>query len=139
MTPDGDPSILLVSTKVDIATDYVVLKLTELGASFYRLNTEDFPLTSSSSVRISDGSEAAWRWSPDARPRVSLSNVRCVWFRRHRLPKMPEELEGAHAEYCLRESEWFIRGAVCSRELASPRVVTRRKCRRPSRRFISSP
>lgn len=123
MTTDGNPNILLVSTKVDIATDYVVLKLAELGASFYRLNTEDFPLAASSSIRIGDDDDADWRWSLDVRPQVNLSNVRCVWFRRHRLPKMPEELEGAHAEYCLRESEWFIRGAMYSRELASAGVA----------------
>ena len=123
MTIEPDPSILLVSTKVDIATDYVVLKLAELGASFYRLNTEDYPLSSSSSIRVADDRAADWRWSPDAGPRVILSNVRCVWFRRHRLPKMLEELEGAYAEYCLRESDWFIRGAMYSHELPSAGVT----------------
>ena len=124
MTTDPAPSILLVSTKVDIATDYVVLKLSGLGANFYRLNTEDFPLTASSSLRIGGTPGAAdWRWSPAAGQSIDLGGVRCVWFRRHRLPRMPEELEEAHAEYCLRESEWFIRGAVYSRELASPRVA----------------
>ncbi|HWW76959.1 MAG TPA: hypothetical protein VNZ44_16280 [Pyrinomonadaceae bacterium] len=123
MTIEPSPSILLVSTKVDIATDYVVLKLAELGASFYRLNTEDYPLASSSTIRIADDRCADWRWSPDAVPRVNLSNISCVWFRRHRLPKMPDELEGAYAEYCLRESEWFIRGAMYSRELPSAGVA----------------
>jgi glutathione synthase/RimK-type ligase-like ATP-grasp enzyme len=123
MTTDADPSILIVSTKVDIATDHVVLKLSSLDASFYRLNTEDFPLASSSSLRVGgDRGVAAWSWTPAARPDVNLAGVTCVWFRRHRLPRMPDELDAAHAEYCLRESEWFIRGAVYSLGLASPGV-----------------
>jgi glutathione synthase/RimK-type ligase-like ATP-grasp enzyme len=123
MTTDSGPSILIVSTKVDIATDHVVLKLSDLGASFYRLNTEDFPIASSSSLRIGGTREsAAWSWSAAARPSVDLADVTCVWFRRHRLPRMPDELDPAHAEYCLRESEWFIRGAVYSLGLASPSV-----------------
>lgn len=123
MTTEAVPAILLVSTKVDIATDYVVLRLSDLGANFYRLNTEDFPLASSSSVRIKGGGRPCdWRWNLNAREDINLERVRCVWFRRHRLPRMPAELNEGHTEYCLRESDWFIKGALYARELASPSV-----------------
>lgn len=43
-----------------------------------------------------------------------MASVRRIWFRRHRLPKLPAEVTRPHAEYCLREAEWFLRGALLS-------------------------
>jgi glutathione synthase/RimK-type ligase-like ATP-grasp enzyme len=113
-----------VSTKVDIATDYVVLKLSTLGADFYRLNTEDFPLEASSTIRFQrPSSPSNWLWTTATQQTIYLDDVRCIWFRRHRLPALPEEISEAHAEYCLRESDWFLRGAVLSLGLAQESVA----------------
>src|SRR5438552_9622960 len=109
------PRILIVTTRVDIATDYVVQRLSEMGVAFYRVNTEDFPLNIHSSLYIdTERLNIDWRRDdgPDHAP--DLTNIRSVWYRRHRLPQMPATVDEAHAEYCLRESEWFIKGLVLS-------------------------
>lgn len=112
------PRILLVTTRADIASDYVVLKLSELGASFYRINTDQFPLSASSTVEIIRSTlSPRWLWQTQEHL-VSLDDLRCIWFRRHRLPVMPPEIEDAHAEYSLRESDWFLKGALYSRKVA---------------------
>lgn len=118
MTTEAAPRILLISTKVDIATDHVVLKLKDLGASFYRINTEDFPHLSSSSLRFGKASGHSWGWVSGTK-NVNLESVRSVWFRRHRLPVLPPEVEPQDVEYCLREADWFLKGALYSRDSAS--------------------
>lgn len=121
------PQILIVTTKADITTDYVILKLETKSRNFYRINTEDFPLSATSTIRINSvASSQELSWISPEKRRVSLNDVRCIWFRRHRLPVMPEELSKAHAEYCLRESDWFLRGLLYSREvewMSSPRSI----------------
>ena len=109
MTAKAVPSILILSSKVDIATDHVILKLEERFANFYRINTEDFPLNVASSVRIENCSPESWRWNTRS---IDFSNVRAVWFRRHRLPQMPDVLDGGDQEYCLREADWFVKGLI---------------------------
>ena len=103
------PNILIVTTKADIATDYVVLELRKLGASFYRLNTEEFPLNKTSSFFINNNL-SRFNWNVSNSDTISLHNLKTIWFRRHRLPMMPKSVIEAHAEYCLRESDWYIRG-----------------------------
>ena len=106
------PSVLLVTTKLDPASDTVAAGLRKAGTPFYRLNTEDFPLRSRSSSEY--GAEAhRLSWHSQGSP-VSLDAVSRVWFRRHRLPAFPAETVPAHAEYCLRESQWFVRGLLWS-------------------------
>jgi glutathione synthase/RimK-type ligase-like ATP-grasp enzyme len=114
MTTEASPKVLIVSTKVDIATDHVVLKLRDLGASSYRINTEDFPLFASSSIALGSSHPSSWSWASGSKG-ADLDGVRSVWFRRHRLPVLPREVATQDAEYCLRESEWFLKGALYSK------------------------
>ena len=80
------------------------------NVKFYRLNTEDLPLGAKSSYELRTGARRL-RWhSEDCA--VSLDGVKRVWFRRHRLPALPPDTIRAHAEYCLRESQWFLRGML---------------------------
>lgn len=105
----------MVTTKADVAADYVVMKLSTMDVEFYRLNTEDFPFAANSTVHISQAhSSSKWVWESPSKQKVSLDHLQCVWFRRHRLPVTPPELLEAHAEYCLREAEWFLKGAIYS-------------------------
>ena len=104
------PKILLVTTKVDVTADYVVLALEKRAADFYRLNTEDLPEAVKSSFEISKDS-AAWRWNC-FEDEVELSDVRAVWFRRHRLPLLDAALDSGVRDFCLRECDWFLRGAL---------------------------
>lgn len=69
-------------------------------------------MASMSSVEFRSGVDRAyWR---SAESFVSLDRVQRVWFRRHRLPQLPSDMERAHADYCLRESQWFVRGILLS-------------------------
>jgi len=114
---ESRPRILLITTRADIASDYVVLELSRLNASFYRINTDQFPLSASSTIEInSSSSSPRWLWQTKERT-VGLDELRCIWFRRHRLPMMPPDIENAHAEYSLRESDWFLRGALYTQQL----------------------
>lgn len=123
MKADFLPSILLVTTKADIAADYVVVKLADLGASFYRINTEDFPLLASSTIRVDSPSQISqWSWVSPAKQDVLLDGIKCIWYRRHRLPVMPQEMLDAHVEYCLRESDWYLKGAIYSRRIISEKI-----------------
>ena len=117
---DLAPKILIVSTRVDIATDYVIRKLSDLGTTFFRINTEDFPLGTLSSFHIGGSlASQSWHWASASSGSADLKNIRAVWYRRHRLPRMPPEVEEAHAEYSLRESEWFLKGSVLSLDKTS--------------------
>lgn len=117
MTSSPRPRILLITTKADIAADYVVLKLTAQTADFYRINTDEFPLAASSTVGMKRGNLLpTWSWSVGRGERICLDGVKSIWFRRHRLPVLPSEMDDAHIEYCLRESDWFFRGALYTRQ-----------------------
>ena len=105
-----DVDVLLVTTRLDAASDAVAGALKRTGIKFYRLNTEDLPLNAKSSCDFQTG-ERRLRWHSEDHV-VSLDAVKCVWFRRHRLPALPPDTIPAHAEYCLRESQWFLRGLL---------------------------
>ena len=111
MTTD-DPVVLLVTTRLDAASDTVADGLRRAGTRFCRLNTEDLPLRSRSSCEyLTDTHRLCWHSEGST---ASLDAVRRVWFRRHRLPAFPADTLPAHTEYCLRESHWFVRGLLWS-------------------------
>jgi len=104
---DGLP-ILVVSTKVDVATDAVVRLLAARGISFVRANTEDFPYHVGWSFRITTSSY------PELRVPSTEGRYRSVWWRRVRSPERPANmLQGVH-EYCVREGQDFVVGAIQS-------------------------
>ena len=105
-----DIDVLLVTTRIDEASDAVTDALKRDGIKFYRLNTEDLPLGAKSSCAFRPGTRRL-SWHSEDRV-VSLDTVKCVWFRRQRLPSLPPDTVPAHAEYCLRESQWFLRGLL---------------------------
>ena len=105
-----DADVLLVTTRLDSASDAVTDTLKRARISFYRLNTEDLPLGARSSCEFRTGAHRL-HWHSEDRA-VSFDAVKRVWFRRHRLPALPTDTVSAHAEYCLRESQWFVRGLL---------------------------
>ena len=109
MTTD-DPDVLLVTTKLDRASDTVADALKRTDTRFYRLNTEDLPVGAKSSCKFQTDAHRLC-WHSEGRT-TSLDGVKRVWFRRHRLPALPTDTVPAHAEYCLRESQWFVRGLL---------------------------
>ena len=105
-----DVDVLLVTTRVDSASDVVADGLKRAGIRFYRLNTEDLPLGARSSCEFQTSAHRLCWHSEDCI--ASFDKVKRVWFRRHRLPALPTDTVPAHAEYCLRESQWFVRGLL---------------------------
>jgi glutathione synthase/RimK-type ligase-like ATP-grasp enzyme len=123
MTTEESPPLLIFSSKVDIATDYVILKLEKLGARFFRINAEDFPLEVCASLTVNNSAAGPeLQWLAAINKHIALSKVRSVWFRRHRMAPMPAEMEKAHQEYCLREADWFIKGLIYSLDNKNPEV-----------------
>ena len=109
MTTEG-VDVLLVTTKLDAASDAVAAGLKRAGTRFYRLNTEELPLGGRASCEFRDGDRRLW-WQTADRT-VAFDGVKRVWFRRHRLPALPTGARRGDAEYCLRESQWFVRGML---------------------------
>ena len=105
-----DADVLLVTTRLDSASDAVADALKRTRIRFYRLNTEDLPLVARSSCEFRTGAHRLHWHSEDLA--ASFDAVKRVWFRRHRLPALPTDMVPAHAEYCLRESQWFVRGLL---------------------------
>lgn len=115
MTTEESPPLLIFSSKVDIATDHVILKLEKRGANFFRINSEDFPLGVRSSLTVNPSTVSPdLSWVAGIDKYIDLGRVRAVWFRRHRLAPMPVEMDKAYQEYCLREVDWFIKGIIYS-------------------------
>ncbi len=125
MIGSAAPHILVVTTRADVTADYVVLRLADRGEKCFRLNTEDLPEHSTSSFGANADS-LWWEWESGGLC-VDLSEVRAVWYRRHRLPLMNAALSEGEKDFCLRESDWFLRGALLSRNvrwMSHPSAVT---------------
>lgn len=111
-------TVLVVSTRLDVAAEAVSLHLQQMGVPVQRLNTESFPLTSTGGLRWPGAPQVTWQ---SANTEIAFEDVGSVWFRRHRLPQIPASVSPGDAEYCLRESEWFVKGLLMTlRERVSP-------------------
>lgn len=95
---------MIVSTKVDTATDAVVHELNNRSVPVVRFNTEDFPYNETASFHIGPGS----------RPKLSFNgktvSFRSAWWRRIRAPKAPEAMHLGVHDYCVREGKSFSSG-----------------------------
>lgn len=117
---DRDLPVLIVSTKIDTATDAVVQELNSRRIPIVRFNTEDFPYYETASFRI----------GCDLKPELSLnaqaSSFRSVWWRRIRAPKAPDEMHPAIHDYCVREGKAFSSGVILGiqkRIMSEPSLV----------------
>lgn len=73
--------LLIVTSRADYTSDWLILELEKRGTPFVRFNTEDFPST------------ATLRWHPDGTRslvlggrELNLTEVTAVWYRRPGLP-----------------------------------------------------
>lgn len=107
-------TILILSTKVDIATDAVIVELDKLGSDVIRLNTEDYPYRSALSTHQTDTFHD-----------ISLrghSTFRSCWYRRIRRSSKPVQMEAGIHDFCVREARAHVeslainfRGPIMSR------------------------
>lgn len=107
-----EPHILIVSTKVDIASDAVVRELNAQGSRVTRLNTEDFPFDSLLTARLQNGQDFSCSYQIDGVRLASLDDVTSIWYRRVRSPERPDEMVRGVYDFCLREARSTVLGTV---------------------------
>ena len=78
------PSVLILSSRFDLSCDYVVAKLRRKGASYFRLNSEDFEHFSIEFVP--DSGEVALS-NEDLRVRLEPDTLEAIYFRRGVYPR----------------------------------------------------
>lgn len=104
----SDPYVLIVSTIADVATDEVVRRLTSIGIPHKRLNTENFPFSSTLTFRPDKGSKQDWM-AIDAK---SVHIPSSVWYRRVRTPSKPEGMDDGIYTFCLHENRAAFLGSL---------------------------
>lgn len=112
-------SVLIISTKVDAATDDVVKRLERRGVSFHRLNTEDYPYTKT--VTYEPGSEPRM-WIDDE----PLPFPSSIWYRRIRMPSTPAGMDEGVSNFCRTETRAAVMGSIIgirARWMSTPSAV----------------
>ncbi|MBI4906996.1 MAG: hypothetical protein HY820_25440 [Acidobacteria bacterium] len=102
--------VLIVSTKVDAATDDVVQRLARQGIPHHRLNTEEYPFHRRITYNPSDS--AAWLQCDDE----PLMEPTSIWYRRMRIPSTPERMDEGVATFCRNETRATILGSIIGQE-----------------------
>lgn len=116
----SDRCILVISTIADVATDEVVRILSERGARFIRVNTEDFPFDSSVTIGFQNSGKVALSFR--GKPVVH----RAIWYRRVRTPARPEQMDIGIYDFCLRENRAALLGGLVTQQtrwMSSPDAV----------------
>lgn len=103
-----DPHVLIVSTIADVATDEVVRRLSSLGVSHKRLNTENLPFSSALTYRPDKRSQRHWIVF-DGEPIRTPSSI---WYRRLRTPSKPEGMDDGIYTFCLQENRAVLLGGL---------------------------
>jgi glutathione synthase/RimK-type ligase-like ATP-grasp enzyme len=122
MTPNG--RVLIVSTIADVATDEIVLRLTALGVSHRRLNTEDYPFASTLTFCPAMNGEKS-QFLADGN---SLDGPTSIWYRRMRTPSKPDGMDEGVYTFCLQENRAVLLGSLLSlnaRWMSHPTAVWR--------------
>lgn len=92
--------ILIITHKEDYTCDYIIDKLNEKGISYYRFNCEDIG-------KISYIIDADFSLSIDG-----FSNFTSVWFRRTKLPDLPDT-DSATKIYLINEFNALFKNILC--------------------------
>ena len=77
--------VLLISSKTDLTTDFIVTKLTESGINFYRFNTEELGV--SVSILIDFDEEKYIVFDKVLNLEIDLKGFSAVYYRRPEIPK----------------------------------------------------
>jgi glutathione synthase/RimK-type ligase-like ATP-grasp enzyme len=112
-------NVLIISTKVDSATDDVVNRLNQRGISLHRLNTEDFPFTKT--ITYQPGCNPLLWIEDEPLPRPSS-----IWYRRVRTPGTPPGMDEGISNFCRTETRAAITGSIIStsaRWMSTPSAI----------------
>jgi glutathione synthase/RimK-type ligase-like ATP-grasp enzyme len=105
-------AVLIVSTKVDLATDAVVQRLRDRDVPCHRINTEDFPFRDVMAYYPARaGNSDDWLWCNGEPVRSPTS----IWYRRLRTPGTPDGMDEGTATFCRQEARAAIIGGVIGR------------------------
>lgn len=114
--------ILVVTSKRDLTSDFIVLELQRKGLPYLRLNTEDVP---KGTFHCRPGLDDAWNFDFEG-VSFSLSQVKAAYFRRPGMPEPLSEVNEAEKAYSL--SEWHaalqsLYWAIGERWLNAPHAI----------------
>ena len=99
--------ILFITNKEDITTDFVVKRIREERADYYRFNTEDL----FNCVDISlDFERNKFQLLDKRKGVIDLNNVTSVYFRRPKLPKIPPDLATWERNFLIKEYHSLLNG-----------------------------
>lgn len=102
-------AVLVVSTKVDMATDAVVQRLRNRDLPCYRLNTEDYPFKSTFAYYPAEMNGFGHWLVCDGEPILVPTSI---WYRRVRTPSTPDGMDEGIATFCRQETRAAIIGGV---------------------------
>ena len=100
--------VLIVSTVVDLATDAVVDELNGMGTPLLRINTEDLPFSADLDYSFGTSDFKSIFRTPSSDPAWFSS----VWYRRVRVPSIPDGMDGGVYDFCLRETRSALIGGL---------------------------
>lgn len=106
-----EPRILVISTIADVATDFVVQGLNQLGVPVCRLNTESLPFDESMTFSVESHRRPVLCFGEREQ-----SSPTSVWYRRVRVPARPPEMDVGVYDFCLKETRTALIGSVMSLE-----------------------
>jgi glutathione synthase/RimK-type ligase-like ATP-grasp enzyme len=97
-------TVLLITNKADITTDFIVSELTMRGIRFYRLNTED--IGDSVQLNINIENESYWLYDTLLDRKLNLADIASVYFRR---PEIKSDFPNTnHAERLFLQRELAV-------------------------------
>lgn len=101
-------SILIISNKDDITSDFIVKRLKERSASFYRLNTDEIGKTVS--VTFDFSKHEYFIYDERAGIEIDLRYVKSVYFRRPELPLISNEISQSEQHFIRSELFFCLEG-----------------------------
>jgi glutathione synthase/RimK-type ligase-like ATP-grasp enzyme len=117
-TSSRKPHVLIISTKLDIATDVVVKLLNDRGVRVSRFNTEDFPFKASLTTKfLAHENGASVTCAPPGISPTRLDDISSMWYRRVRSPEKPTEMLPGIYDFCLRESRSTLLGSLLTQSI----------------------
>ena len=102
------PKILLITSKTDITTDYIVRRLRERKKEFYRLNTEDIGQTVQLCFDFSKKSFKIFDFCTNKE--IDLLKIKSVYFRRPEINAVFSETTKAEANFIKGELIFTLEG-----------------------------
>jgi hypothetical protein len=108
----SEVAVLIVSTKVDLATDAVVQRLRTSDIPCQRLNTEDFPFQDTLAYYPEKSMGSAHWLFCNGKP---VRNPTSIWYRRLRTAGTPAGMDEGVATFCRQETRAAIIGGIIGR------------------------